>query len=148
MTAATAVAQAARLARVCAARDFEDLQLRELTEAVCARFVRRLGLGRVLGECLIGAEDTGAGLGFTGALATGVGETGVVAGAAVETGLVVAGAVLVAGAFGGGVVLGGVAPNVVVSEPSHSPSAQHGSTTRSLLTAMPGPAMIQRFRGE
>jgi hypothetical protein len=152
LVAVTAVAQVARLAPFLEVLDFEALQLRSLTEAVCATVGRRLDLDCFLGECLAGAEVTGAGLGVTGALATGVGagvgETGVATGGAVETGAVVVGGVVVGGVLVGGVVVGGVGPVVVVPEPLHRPSAQHGSTTRSLLSGMPGPAMIQRFSGE
>ena len=148
----TAVAQMARLAPFLAVRDLEVLQLRVLSEAVCAIFDRRLGLDCFfLGAGLAGVEVTGAGLGGTGAPATGVGAalgvTGVVTGGVVETGWVVGG-VVVGGVLGDGVVVGGVGSDVVVPEPLHRLWAQHGSTTRSLLTGMAGPPMIHRFSGE
>ncbi|HXD64227.1 MAG TPA: hypothetical protein VNV17_06410 [Solirubrobacteraceae bacterium] len=135
-----------------AVRDLEVLQLRMLTEAVWAIFERRLGLDCfLLGAGLTGVDVTGAGFDVTGALATGVGAglgvTGTVAGGVGETGVVVGG-VGAGGVLEGGVLVGGVGADVVVPEPLQRLWAQHGSTTRSLLTGMPGPPMIQRFSGE
>lgn len=143
----------ARLAPFLVCDILEALQLRALTEAMCAMFDRRVVWGCFfLGECLAGGEVTGAGL-VTGALATGVGagvgETGVVVGGAVETGVVVVvGGVLAGGVLVGGVLAGGVGSEVVVPEPLHRAAAQHGSTTRNLLSGISGPSMIHRFSGE
>ena len=138
------------------------LQLR-VTEAMYVVFDRRLVLGCFFfGAGLTGVEVTEAGL-VTGALATGVGvgvgETGVRAGGAVETGFVLVGGAVdtgevvvdvlaggVVGVLAGGVV--GAEASDAVPEPVHKAAAQHGSTTRSLLIGMAGPAMIQRLSGE
>lgn len=147
----TTVGHVARWAPFFEVRDFGALQVRELTEAAWATVVRRLGFGWFfLGECLAGAGGTGAGLGVTGVLATGVGAgaggTGLAAGDGAATGVVSGGAG--AGVVPGGVLVGGAGVVVVAPDPLHRPSAQHGSTTRSLLTGIPGPPMIHRFSGE
>lgn len=152
MDATSALAQVARAAPFLVVPDLDALQLRVLTEAMWARLARRLGLVCFLGACAVGADVTGAGLGATGALATGVGagvgDRGVVAGGVVATGVVLVGPLLAGGLLDGGVLAGGVGSELGVLEPAHRPWAQHGSTTRSLFTGMPGPSMIHRFSGE
>lgn len=157
MAAFTVDVQTARLAPFLVLRDalmaLMALQLRVFTEATWAMLDRLTGFDCLRGLCLTGLDATragvdttatGAGLDAAGALETGVVDTGMVVTGVAATGVVLAGGVLVGVVVAGGVLVGGV----LVVDPSHRPCAQHGLTTRSLLTGMSGPSMIQRFRGE